>query len=272
MLGTNGILDPHRGEAHFTLTRHAPSPDLAAFVERYWIVRWSLRTPYAQETLPYPCVNLVVGTHRPGLFGVRTERFVAHLAGDGWVIGAKFRPGGFRPFFNRPVVDLRDREIALADAFDGAGAALERDVHGAPDDAARVACMEAFLLARAPRLDDDTAAAARIFDLAETEPSIARVAALAEKSGRSVRALERLFQTHVGATPKWVIRRFRMHEAAARAAGSAALDWCALAQELGYFDQAHFIRDFKAQVGRTPADYAAACAPEVSRAPRPGAP
>jgi AraC-like DNA-binding protein len=78
--------------------------------------------------------------------------------------------------------------------------------------------------------------------------------------GLSARALQRLFRRHVGVGPKWTLRRFRIHEAAERLAGGAPVDWAALAQELGYCDQAHFIRDFKAQVGRSPGVYAAECA------------
>ena len=56
-------------------------------------------------------------------------------------------------------------------------------------------------------------------------------------------------------SPKWVIRRYRLHEALERVNAGHRVDWAALAAELGYFDQAHFIRDFKALVGRTPAEY-----------------
>ena len=78
---SHGILNPRGGEAHFSLARSAPAADLRPFVERYWTVRWDLRgrAPHEQETLPWPCVNLVIGTHRPGLFGVCRTRFVAHL-------------------------------------------------------------------------------------------------------------------------------------------------------------------------------------------------
>ena len=50
-----------------------------------------------------------------------------------------------------------------------------------------------------------------------------------------------------------------MHEVCERVRSGAPASWPDLAQELGYFDQAHFIRDFKSQVGRTPAQYAAMC-------------
>jgi transcriptional regulator GlxA family with amidase domain len=91
-------------------------------------------------------------------------------------------------------------------------------------------------------------------------PSLTRVEDLAARVGLSQRALQRLFRSHVGVTPKWTLRRFRIHEAAERAARGVRLDWSALALELGYFDQAHFSKDFKAQVGRSPAEYAAFCA------------
>ena len=72
----------------------------------------------------------------------------------------------------------------------------------------------------------------------------------------SERRLQRLFSAYVGIGPKWVIQRCRLIEAAERLAEGAELDSAALAQELGYFDQAHFIRDFRGIVGRPPADYA----------------
>jgi AraC-like DNA-binding protein len=62
----------------------------------------------------------------------------------------------------------------------------------------------------------------------------------------------------VGVGPKWVIKRRRLHEAVQRMEAGEPVDWPGLARELGYFDQAHFIHDFKAMVGRTPAEYARA--------------
>jgi AraC-like DNA-binding protein len=53
-----------------------------------------------------------------------------------------------------------------------------------------------------------------------------------------------------------VIKRYRLQEAADQVADSEVVDWAKLALDLGYFDQAHFIKDFKTIVGRTPAEYA----------------
>jgi AraC-like DNA-binding protein len=73
-----------------------------------------------------------------------------------------------------------------------------------------------------------------------------------------MRRLQRLFTDHVGVGPKWVIRRYRLHEAAARAADGTGLDLVRLAADLGYSDQAHLTRDFTSIVGLPPARYARA--------------
>lgn len=259
---THGILNPRAGEGVFTLDRRLPAPDLEAFVEHYWIVRWQLRgrPPFAQETLPHPNVNLVIGTHRPGVHGIGTKRFVAELEGEGFVVGVKFQPSGFYPFYGRDVIELRGRELPVAEVFGADGAVLDADVMAAPTDDARIERIERFLCSREPASDQLAALSARAVALARADPSLSRASELATHLGVSPRTLERTFRRYVGVGPKWILRRFRVHEACERIAAGAPPCWSALAAELGYFDQAHFIRDFKSQVGRTPVEYAAACA------------
>lgn len=82
------------------------------------------------------------------------------------------------------------------------------------------------------------------------------LAPFVEQFAMSTRRMQRLFREYVGVTPKWVIQRYRLIEAAARLAAGRADDLADLALDLGYADQAHFIRDFKRIVGRPPAGYA----------------
>jgi AraC-like DNA-binding protein len=93
----------------------------------------------------------------------------------------------------------------------------------------------------------------------EVDPG-ATVAEIAERHAVSTRTLQRLFRRHVGVGPKWVLRRYRLQEAAEQLAAGERSDWTRLALDLGYFDHAHFIRDFRAVVGRSPAEYEALCA------------
>lgn len=270
---TQGILHPRAGAERFSLRWHPPSPALAPAVDRYWLVRWDLRgrPPYLQETLPFPCVNMALGSHQPGVHGPSTRRFAADLRGLGWVLGVKFRPGGFHRLLGREVATIAEAVLPVEELFGAAGAELVRAVDGAGDDAARIGLVERFLFARDPRPGPEALLATHAVELAQGDPSLGRVADLAARVGLSVRALERLFRTCVGVPPKGVLRRFRVHEAAERVKAGAPADWARLAQELGYSDQAHLIRDFKAQVGKTPAAYAAACAADpASREGLPG--
>jgi len=71
-----------------------------------------------------------------------------------------------------------------------------------------------------------------------------------------VRGLQRMFGDYVGASPKWVMRRARLHEAALRADGGEPVDWALLASDLGYAHQAHLTRDFTVTLGVSSARYA----------------
>ncbi|MFB6838220.1 DUF6597 domain-containing transcriptional factor [Streptomyces sp. NPDC056361] len=126
-----------------------------------------------------------------------------------------------------------------------------------PDtDHARVAALDAFLLAREPAPDPAAEQAMELVDLIRSDRGVRKVSLLAAASGLSARSLQRLFASHVGVGPKWVILRYRIHEALERAESAESADWAGLAAELGYSDQAHLVRDFTATIGVSPTAYA----------------
>jgi AraC-like DNA-binding protein len=71
----------------------------------------------------------------------------------------------------------------------------------------------------------------------------------------TTRTLQRLFSRYAGVSPSWVIRRYRLHDAVDQLDQGEIVDWPALAVDLGYFDQAHFIKDFKKIIGVSPGKY-----------------
>ena len=253
---TRGILRPHEGHRHFRLTRERPSADLAPWVERHWMVEWDLREPYTQELLNHPTVNLAVEGASAGIFGIRKARDRRTIDGTGRVVGVKFRPGGFQPYFGGSVHTLTNRVLPLGAEFGPAGDALADAVRAEAEHP--FAVMEAFLRARRPAPDPQLDVVAAIVRTMLDDPAVVRVDELAVRHAMSPRTLQRLFRRYVGVSPKWVLQRYRLHEAAERIAEGRDGDWAATALELGYFDQAHFIRDFKALVGASPAQYAGA--------------
>ena len=245
----------------FAHHREAPPPALADWVEHFWSVRWNLEglPPQVQETLPHPNVHIVVERGSARAFGVHTRRWTRVLEGRSSAFGIKFRPGAFRPFLRGAVSSLMDASLPIETLF-GLQAHELNDVVGCEDevngDARAVELASRFLLARLPVVDPNALLAGRIVDSIVDDRELHNAGALAERFEMSLRALQRLFNDYVGIGPKWVINRYRMHEAIARVQAGQPVSWAALAQELGYFDQAHFIADFRRLVGKTPVDYA----------------
>jgi AraC-like DNA-binding protein len=256
------ILRPSDARAAFDLRRDPPAAGLDGHVDWYWQVRWDLRgrPPYVSETLPHPCVHVVLEPEGLNVHGIVTRRFRRTLSGAGFALGTRFRPGAFVAVLGRPVAELTDRDVPLAAVLGADATALERALRDDEDDGARRERLDAFWLARLPAVADPAVALiAGLLDeeVRDPSPSVERMAA---RVGLSVRSLQRLFHRAVGASPKAVLMRHRLHAATERIAAGETGDWARLAAELGYADQAHFINDFRAVVGVTPGEYATACA------------
>jgi AraC-like DNA-binding protein len=257
-----GVLHAKAAAARFTLSRYPPPAGLAPFVDFCWVIRWDLRgrPPHEQAILPHPNVNLAFEATGAAVFGIDTKIFTRRLSGQGKALGIRFRPGGFRPFYGRPVFALNDRVVPahriLGPAADQACAVVMADT---ADDATMTEAAAALLRGLRPAADPVAGQVAELTALITRDQGLYRVAQLAEVSGLPERRLQRMFADYVGVSPKWVMRRARLHEAALRAeaGGPAAVNWAALAAELGYSDQAHLTRDFTATIGVPPTRYAA---------------
>ena len=252
-----GVLDPALAAQKFRLARFKPAADLAGFVEYFWIVAWDLRGQpgHVQKTLPYPCVHLVFDPGKTAIFGVMRGAFEYRLEGARRALGVRFRPGGFRGLLGAPVNTITDREISLSAVYALDVSAAEASVLEADGDAGMMAAAETILRTRMPPRDPTVDLVHGIVDRIAADRKINRVDELAAQVSMSERGLQRLFGDYVGVSPKWVIRRSRLHDAASRLANAEDVNLAHLAQELGYSDQAHFTRDFKAIVGRVPSDY-----------------
>jgi len=236
--------------------RYWPSADLAPFVEHYWTVEWNLREPLVRETLPHPVVHIVLENGAAKVAGPTTQRFTTTLTGRGRVFGIKFHPGGFRPFVAEPVSVFADRSVELSAVFGEGARELAPTALALREHDEIIAVLEAFLRSRGARADATAALMGRIAARIAEDREITRIEQIADEFSIGVRSLQRRFREYVGVHPKWVIQRYRLHEAVARIDGGTACDWTALAHDLGYADQAHLIRDFKTIVGCTPNEYA----------------
>jgi AraC-like DNA-binding protein len=279
-----GVLRPDLAAGHFRLSRYPPSEVLAPFVDYYWIPRWDLRgkPPYELTILPHPNVHLVFELSGAGIYGVDRRLFTRSLSGLGLAVGIRFTPGGFRPFWQAPISQLTDRVVPAVRLFGPLAEKTRQAIMGDPadpgsasgpgsgsgpgagsrassdfDDARMIGYAEALLCSVLPKRDPVAEQVAGLVSRITADPGLRRVDQLSAASGMTPRSLQRLFANYAGVSPKWVMRRARLHEAADCADSGEPIDWALLASDLGYADQAHLTRDFTATIGVSPARYAA---------------
>ncbi|MFJ4688137.1 DUF6597 domain-containing transcriptional factor [Streptomyces sp. NPDC088789] len=258
---TRGIVDPAGLLTRVRFRRHPPAEPLRHWVETYWLIDWDLPEPYASHIVPHPSVNLTFqwdedeGPPYAEVTGIPLGLYTRKLTGRGRVCGVKFRPGGFRPYApGRPAGHWTGRVESAGTVFPAATPERARSVVTAPTDTDRRTALDTFLLSLAPAPDPQADLAMDLVRHIRADRTVRRVTDIAPDL--SVRALQRLFSGYVGVPPKWVILRYRIHEALEHAGTRQDVDWAALAADLGYADQAHLIRDFTRTVGVPPTTYA----------------
>ncbi len=190
--------------------------------------------------------------------GVWTRRFL--LEYPEWVrlVGVHFKPWGIAPFVDVPASRLCDRVVPV-DAVWPRSADRIRERIGELDSAAEIlGVMEAELRARlietAPRGLDLVQYAGKSL---ESSYGTVSVGALAGAAGVSGNHLAAQFKSHIGVTPKRVARIYRFARLILSVDARGPVDWSELAHTAGFFDQAHFSREFKEFTGHTPTEYLA---------------
>lgn len=253
-----GILRRARPDGLLVGRRVAPSKALAPFVHHFWAVEWDLRSPFTAESLAFPSASLT--TVRAGgseVTGVRTRRVPAVRHGAGRAFGITFRPAAFQHLLGAPMSTLTDRSVPLAAVFGNEGERWARSLIDAPVFEETLAMAESFLASRVEPLGRKAASTRDITERMMRDPSLLRSGDVARELDLDLRSLQRRFRHYVGVGPKWVIQRFRLHEAAERLKMFPPPSLAGLAASLGYADQAHFARDFKRVVGQTPRAFTA---------------
>lgn len=246
--------------------RFAPSPELAGVVRRYWMPVWTLPEGRrsVQRVLQYPVCLLVVAHDYALLVGPASGLSTQELTGSGWALGTMLQPAAGAAVSGASVDVLTDRAVPLDEApgLDGAGlvAAIRDAVGGDPDDRdgqqAAVAAVEQALTTLLP-VDEEGELVNAVVEYVEGDSNVQRVGQVCEKFAITERSLQRLTARRIGLSPKWLVQRRRLHEAAERLAGDERPDLARVAAELGYADQAHFGRDFRTVTGLTPGEFAA---------------
>ncbi len=221
------------------------------------------------ETRTYDPDQLTRVRRLPGavLGGAHSRHFVIDTAEQRAVAGIVFRPGAARAFFRLPADEMRNRMLPLDAVWGPLAQELRERLLAAPTPDERLDRMEQILLAR--RMRDDSPHPAVRFAVGEflRGPHIRSVSEVTASIGLSSRRFIELFRAEVGLTPKLFCRIRRFRRALRRIQAGGCPDWPDLALSCGYFDQPHFIHDFREFSGISPTQYAVASPRQLSHVP-----
>ncbi|BAS60058.1 Transcriptional regulator2C AraC family (plasmid) [Leptolyngbya boryana IAM M-101] len=187
------------------------------------------------------------------LCGTHSENFIIRDAHQISIMGVHFKVGGGAAFFELPAGELYNERISLNEIWKTQASELRECLlqHFSPEH--RFYILEQFLM-QMMRLPDHHPAVD--FALQQFQQSAnSTINAVIEQTGFSPRYFNQLFRNQVGVTPKLFCRIQRFQNALKILSVKAPVDWMEIALTCGYFDQAHFIHDFRAFADCTPTEY-----------------
>ena len=246
-----------------------PQPRLQPFVDRFWAWRGAPGEAIELPTLlPGTGAELFIHAGKPfairegagsrqlartQLFCLRESRRELLAGHDVDFIAVRFRIGALQRFLNVPVAEVQDRDCEVGQLWGLEGEACVARVRDETEFLRRVGHLEAFLLARLNAGSTDSLIQAAITALYRGEGGT-RIHALAAAHDLGVRQFERRFRAMAGLSPARLRRLVRFQRVVREGllGSQAALPLLDAALGQGYYDEPHFIRDFRELAGETP--------------------
>ncbi|PSL49198.1 AraC-like DNA-binding protein [Chitinophaga niastensis] len=246
-----------------------PHPLLAAYVDAYWV---SAPEHFAQyRILPDTCADIIfnigedivhagdgaiiIAPHTAFVVGTMTTFRDASLTANTRMLGIRFQPGGLKAFMGHPLHLFTDQHLLLAEVSATWHTTLQNLLAKAKTLAGKIKCLEIFLLQQLPSGNVTGKQIQHTISLIKQSKGNIAVATLAAQVFMSNRNYERCFLQQVGVSPKTFARivRFIAIKQQLKAGSNGLL--LSLALDNGFYDHAHFTREFSAFSGYSPTAY-----------------
>ncbi|MDR7121073.1 helix-turn-helix domain-containing protein [Rheinheimera soli] len=252
----SGVLHQRQSAERYQLRRYFPDAALAELIEQFWLVDWDLRgqAAHVQQNLPDPNFHLFVSNGKVTMLGPVSKSYSYEMQGKGQIIGVKFVLGALAEKLNFKPADFIDRQVDVQQMFNLDTSRLLSELSAANSDPQIVAILHSCFQPFAIQPSLQRTRVRQLVDMIKQQSDITRVELLSERSEIPIRAIQRCFRQYLGINPKWLIRKYRLHQAL-ELLEQQSVEIADLVEALGYTDQSHLIRDFKEFLGVTPTAY-----------------
>lgn len=246
-----------------------PNADLTSFVKCYWTLEGPAHPdPEKQRIVPDGCMEMIFlcgdlyrqyfedGSHilqpRAFVFGQITKPLEIQQTGKVDIFAIRFHPHGFMPFTTVAASQMENRAVPLVELFGAQAAVLEAAMFDALTTTERVEVIETFLMnCLVTKEAIDRLISSSVGTLLSLNGQLS-VAELSKELAVNRRQLERKFAAQVGLSPKQLAKIFRLQATLKTMLSQESPSLTVLAYDGEYFDQTHFIKDFKEFTGVSP--------------------
>lgn len=251
---------------------YTPSSELQPFIKCFWSLEDEKQDePVKQRVLPDGCMEMIFhyGDHyqqyfedgssiiqpKSFVFGQITKYIEIAPTGVSGIISARFFPDGLSPFLNIPLISLENKAVSIRELFGEDGTKLEENVLNANDNCERIKLIETFLLSKLAEQRTIDAITKSCVDLIFQSQGQIGSAELADIMNINRRNIERKFISVIGISPKQLARVARLQATFKMLEQKRSATLTEIAYENGYYDQAHFIKDFREFTGMSPKSF-----------------
>ncbi len=249
-----------------------PCNDLKKLIKCYWTLE-SLKddSPEKQTIVPDGCMEMIFhygdlyrqytengnSIIQPKCFviGQLTRPLEIEPTGETGIFSVRFQPNGFLPFTTMPIKDMENTAVSLEKLFDNDGLEIEQKILTATSTFERVRLIEEFLLNRLTDAEIIDGIVKSTVETILTANGQLSVDELAKHTNINRRHLERKFSSAIGLSPKQLSKTIRLQATLKMLLNKKFTSLTALAYDNAYYDQAHFIKDFKELTGFTPKEF-----------------
>ena len=249
-----------------------PGENLATFVKCYWILENPKEeTPEKQIIVPDGCMEMIfhygdlykqyienqnsIIQPRSFVIGQLTRPLEIEPTGRTGIFSVRFQPNGFLPFTTIPIKEMENTAVSLSKLFGKDGKAIEEKILNAQSVSERIQLIEAFLLSQLTDKETIDRIVKSTVDTIMTANGQLSVDELSKQTNINRRQLERKFSSAIGLSPKQLSKTIRLQTTLKMLLNKKFTSLTSLAYENEYYDQAHFIKDFKDLTGFTPKEF-----------------
>lgn len=249
-----------------------PSDELVALVKCYWtLIGRKEEIPERQTIVPDGCMEMIfhcgdlyrqytengnsVIQPRCFVIGQLTRPLEIEPTGETAIFSVRFHHGGFLPFSTMSLKELENTAVPLDRLFGNAGSTIEKEILNAESSEDRVQKVELFLKSRLTDREFIDRVVKSTVESILTANGQLSVEELSKQNNTNRRQLERKFLSTVGLSPKQLSKTIRLQATLTMMLNRQFGSLTDVAYENDYYDQAHFIKDFKEFTGRTPKEF-----------------